>query len=210
MDNMVRYRRKEVLQKQVDTLVGLCQGIVADGEVNQRETEVLRNWLEVHRVLLDEPMIQPLYERLSEMLEDGVLDKAEQKELLGVLSGFGGEPTEGGEYPKATTLPVDKPQPPIEFEGRTFALTGTFLLGKRKDCELVVGKLGGRFSKGITKSLDYLVIGTYVTDSWKHESFGNKIIKAAEYREGGVPLAILTEEHWVEQFPVAPEELGIR
>ena len=56
--------------------------------------------------------------------------------------------------------------------------------------------LGGINAKGVNKSLNYLVLGTYVTDSWAHENYGRKIEKAMEYRERGVPLVIITEEHW--------------
>jgi len=48
----------------------------------------------------------------------------------------------------------------------------------------------------VTKKLNYLVLGSYVTDSWAHETFGRKIEKAMDYRDSGVPLAIITEEHW--------------
>jgi len=47
------------------------------------------------------------------------------------------------------------------------------------------------------KNLSYLVLKTYVTDSWVHENFGRKIEKAMEYRDAGVPRAIITEEHWI-------------
>ena len=51
-------------------------------------------------------------------------------------------------------------------------------------------------SKKCNKSLNYLVLGTYVSESWIHENFGRKIEKAMGYRDGGLPLAIITEEHW--------------
>ena len=42
------------------------------------------------------------------------------------------------------------------------------------------------------------MLGTYVTDSWVHESFGRKIEKAVEYRDAGVPIVIMSEEQWLE------------
>ena len=35
-----------------------------------------------------------------------------------------------------------------------------------------------------------------MTDSWAHENYGRKIEKAMEYRDKGVDLVIITEEHW--------------
>jgi hypothetical protein len=54
----------------------------------------------------------------------------------------------------------------------------------------------GAISGSLTKSTDVLVIGCYATESWKHSSFGNKIMKAAEMRNKGVPISIVSEEHW--------------
>ena len=56
--------------------------------------------------------------------------------------------------------------------------------------------MGGSNAKSVNKSLNYLVLGTYVTDSWAHENYGRKIEKAMEYRDKGVDLVIITEEHW--------------
>ena len=41
MDNYVQFRCQEIGQRQVDTLIGLCKGVVADGKVNQAEAEFL-------------------------------------------------------------------------------------------------------------------------------------------------------------------------
>ena len=44
------------------------------------------------------------------------------------------------------------------------------------------------------------MIGSYVTDSWKHQSFGNKIEKAVGYRDSNNPnLAIVSEDHWTSE-----------
>ena len=70
--------------------------------------------------------------------------------------------------------------------------------GNRRECEALVQERGGAVQGSITKKLDYLVFGTYVTDSWKHQSFGNKIMRAVELRDSGQSrLAIVGEDHWV-------------
>ena len=42
--------------------------------------------------------------------------------------------------------------------------TGTCVFGTRKQCQTAVEELGGLNAKGVTKKLDYLVLGAYVTD----------------------------------------------
>ncbi|WP_324997679.1 hypothetical protein [Salinisphaera sp.] len=42
------------------------------------------------------------------------------------------------------------------------------------------------------------MLGTYVTDSWAHETYGRKIEKAMAYRDDGLPLVIITEQAWAD------------
>ncbi len=150
------------------------------------------------RAETENPLILNLLQRVDAMLEDGVLDAGESAELLGLLRKISGEPSELGELAKTSTLPVDEPLPEILFDGYSFLFTGTCAFGTRRQCQAATESLGGMFSKGVTKSLHYLVLGTYVTESWAHDTFGRKIEKAIQYRANGVPLAIVTEEHWAE------------
>ena len=83
-------------------------------------------------------------------------------------------------------------------KAKRFLFTGTCAFGTRQQCHEATQSLGGVIAMSVSKSLDYLVIGTYVTDSWMHESYGRKIEKAMNYRAAGVPINIVTEECWVE------------
>lgn len=196
MDKFVRFNRKAIDDRQVDTLIGLSKGLVADNQINQAEAEFLGNWLVQNRQATENPVIINLLDRVSAMLEDGALDTDESTELLRLLSQISGEPSEFGELAHAATLPIDNPSPHINFEGSMFLFTGTCAFGTRKDCQRAVEGLGGVNISGVTKKLNYLVLGSYVTDSWAHETFGRKIEKAMEYRDLGIPLAIVTEEYW--------------
>ena len=68
--------------------------------------------------------------------------------------------------------------------------------GQRRACEAAVHQLGAT-TGSITRKTDFLVIGAYATDSWKHSSFGTKIMRAVELRDEGFPISIVSEEHWV-------------
>jgi len=81
--------------------------------------------------------------------------------------------------------------------------TGTCAYGTRQQCHDATQSLGGLIATGVTKSIHYLVLGTYVTDSWAHETYGRKIEKAMRYRDQGVPLAIIMEEHWINSGDLA-------
>ncbi|WP_444922663.1 BRCT domain-containing protein (plasmid) [Microbulbifer sp. DLAB2-AF] len=198
MDVFTRFNRKHLQDRQIDTLIGLSKGITADGQINQSEAEFLKGWLYQNSETKN-PIILNLLEKVSGMLADGVLDSDESAELFTTLQAFTGETSVDGEVPKSSTLPVCTPPPHIQFTGKTFLFTGTCAYGSRKECQKVIEALGGVSASRVTKSLDYLVLGTYVSDSWIHESFGRKIEKAIEYRDSGLPLTIVTEEHWANE-----------
>jgi NAD-dependent DNA ligase len=199
MDIFQRFNRKSIDDRQIDTLIGLSKGLAADGKVEQSEAEFLHSWLIQSRQTTDNPVIINLLSRVDAMLEDGVLDAEESAELLSILHKITGEPSEVGELAKSTSLPVDHPAPSITFDGNFFLFTGTCVYGTRKDCQAAIEQLGGINAKSVNKKLNYLVLGTYVTDSWIHESYGRKIEKAMQYREEGIPITIITEEHWINE-----------
>lgn len=197
MDLFTKFNRKNIQDRQIDTLIGLSKGLVADGKVDQGEAEFLLSWLIQNRQASDNPIIINLLDKVGSMLEDGILDPEESSELLGLLRALSGDSGAIGELAKTTSLPIDDPLPPIDFRNMSFLFTGTCAFGTRRQCQEVIESLGGVNAKSVNKSLNYLVLGTYVTDSWAHETFGRKIEKAMEYRENGVPLVIVTEQHWI-------------
>ncbi|WP_370277827.1 BRCT domain-containing protein [Pontibacterium sp.] len=207
MDIFTQFNRKGIQDRQVDTLIGLSKGITANGAVDQAEAEFLQGWL-VQNSQTQNPIIINLLNKVGEMLDDGILDSEESKELLSILHSISGEKAEIGELSKTSTLPICSPPPKVEFEGRSFLFTGTCAYGTRKDCQSAIEALGGVNAKSVTKKLNYLVLGTYVTDSWIHESFGRKIEKAMEYRDSGLPIVILTEEHWLIESGLSSEKLA--
>jgi NAD-dependent DNA ligase len=199
MEIFTRFNKKSIEDRQVDTLIGLSKGLVADGNVNQSEAEFLLTWLIQNQNNSENPIIDNLLQKVAVMLEDDVLDSGESEELKNILQGISGENSEIGELAKTTSLPINAPLPKVEFDGSSFLFTGTCAFGTRKDCQSAIEKLGGVNAKSVTKALNYLVLGTYVTDSWVHETFGRKIEKAIEYRDSGLPLIIITEEHWANE-----------
>lgn len=196
MDIFTRFNRKSIDDRQIDTLIGISKGIIANNEVDQKEAEFLLTWLIQSKQNTESPIIANLLNKVEIMMSDNLLDKDESQELLAILRQFSGEESQIGELAKATTLPIDQPTPAIEFQDKIFVLTGTFSYGTRKECEETIERLNGKTAKNITKNTDYMVIGSYVTDSWKHETFGRKIEKAIEYKNKGISIKIVTEDSW--------------
>lgn len=184
-----------ITARQVDELVGLARGVAADGDLNLAEVEFLQKWLAANLAVSNQPLIGTLYRRINDVLADGQMDAEEKALLLDTLNSFSSRDFELGEVLKSSTLPLCDPAPSLSFAGRSYCFTGTFIYGQRKACEAAVVDRGGR-ARGLGRKTDVLVIGAYATESWKHSTFGNKILQACEWREQGQPLAIVSEQHW--------------
>lgn len=184
-----------IADRQVDELIGLCRGLAADGVINQSEVEFLQTWLAANKEISDQPLIHTLYDRMASIMADGVADKEECDELLATLHGLIRGDVDLGEVLKATSLPLCDPAPSLSFAGKRYCFTGTFLFGKRKQCEAAIAERLG-IAGSLTQKTDVLVIGIYATESWKHSSFGTKILQAVEWRDRGIPISIVSETHW--------------
>jgi NAD-dependent DNA ligase len=185
-----------ISSRQIDELVGIARGLLADGHINQAEVEFLQKWLAANVEISDQPLIRVLYARVNEVLADGAVDEDEKAELFDSLSKFSDGDFELGEVLKATSLPLCDPAPHLAISGKRYCFTGTFNYGQRKHCEQAILDRGGECGS-ITKQTNVLVIGLYATESWKHSSFGLKILTACEYRDQGLPISIVSEQHWV-------------
>ena len=105
MDLFTKFNRKSIDDRQIDTLIGISKGLVADGKVDQAESEFLLSWLIQCRQTTDNPVIINLLNKVDSMLEDGVLDPDESKELLSLLHKITGDPSEIGEFVPGVVVP---------------------------------------------------------------------------------------------------------
>lgn len=204
-----RERDTRVARKQkLDELIGLARGLTADGVLNQSEVEYLEKWLVAHsQVVKASPVTQTLHLRVAAILSDGVVDEEERAELFETLSRFSGNDFELGEVFPSTSLPLCDPVPPIKFTGKAFCLTGIFNRGGRSTCEAEIRERGGNIHVALTQKTDYLVVGAYASQDWKHSSFGTKILKAVEYRDRNIGTKIIGEDAWSRALDRSPSEV---
>ena len=64
--------------RQIDELIGLARGLVADGAINQAEVEFLQKWLVANIAASNHPLLRRLYERVAEILADGHVEEGEK------------------------------------------------------------------------------------------------------------------------------------
>ena len=191
------FNTKPMADRQIDQLIGLAQGIVADGIVNQAEAEMLQSWLRANQ-WTENPYVSRLLDRVERVLEDGVLDEDEGRELHDALMSWAGGGGADGEESTTASLPLDPEPRTVLIAENTFVFTGTGVFGTRKMMHDATIRGGGTAERNITKQTNFVVLGTYVTPAWAHQSFGRKIEKAMEYRDQkGTALHIVHEEDWM-------------
>ena len=181
----------------IDELIGICLGVIADDEFDEREAIFIGQWIEQHRDVADRWPVNVLYARLKEMLKDGVLNLSEQQELLETLREITGDSADYQTVSTPPSLPLDRPPSEVSFAGCTFCLTRRFVFGSNLDCEEAIIELGGEVTANPTADTDYLVIGEMSSPDWIHTAFGRSIEKAVSIRDSGSALSIVSEEHWV-------------
>ncbi len=191
-------------------LSGIIKGILADGIVHQSEVEFLLYWLEdnFNHSDIENESIEFINYSLVKVMEDGVLDKEEAEEIESLFNDFlSGELAEDFLFEDETdknnsivtaefNSPFCSPAPSITFQDKVFCFSGDFNLGSRSYCENLIIKHGAKPSKSITKKVNYLIIGSNDSESWKYGSYGRKIEKAIEYRDKNTGIEIVSEEHF--------------
>lgn len=87
----------------------------------------------------------------------------------------------------------------FSFVDKVFVLTGTFKGFSREELQNEIVSLGGKCSSGITKKVDYLVVGYQDVNVIKNkaEIKSTKILKAEELRSGGGKIKIIPDEDFI-------------
>lgn len=183
-------------------LGGLCKGLIADRSLNEEEIRYLDWWLTQNGSLKSNYPGKDLYTLVKDILADGIITSKESEILHKALVDFTGCDLDSGVVDGlATRLPIDV-DADLTISGKVYCLTGVFMAGKRTVIEDLIKKSGGIISTGITKKIDFLVIGTLSSRDWKFSSHGRKIEKAISYRDDdGAKLKIISEEMLFEALP---------
>lgn len=193
----VRFNRARRAERDLCELLGLARGLLADGVVSTSEAQLLHDWVARHADTLDHWAVRTIHQRLITHFADGCIDDAERADLKLLLDRLvSGEVSAICGADAATALPLDQPPPKIQWNEMTYVFTGKFAFGPRRDCEREVERRGGTCESSVTKRTTFLVIGTFGSRDWVHSAFGRKIEKAVSYREAGVRLHIVAEDHW--------------
>ena len=183
-------------------MVGLVRGVIADGIVSSDEAENLSQWTRDNPEIATRYPANILSRRLERIFTDGRVDRRERARLAALLSQLAANPGGfAGAFRLATDLPITRPAPEVVFEGQTFVFGGDMAYGPTHACEREVSDLGGMCERLVNRRTDYVVIGALGAADWSQAAFGGLIDEVVQYRARGVPIAVITEEHWTAALP---------
>lgn len=177
-------------------LLGIATGLLADRQLLDDEVRFLDAWLTEHDELAHSWPGDVLHSRIKSVLADGVISEQERAHLVETLRQLVGGRIEDLAAATHVSELVFDDVVSVSFPGAIFCLTGDFVYALRTVCEQEIEKRGGKVGKGVTKKLQYLVVGGLGSLEWKHGSFGTKIEKAIQYKRDGLPISIVHEDKW--------------
>lgn len=183
----------------LQTLQGICHGILADGEINEKEIRDLEKWLEENSHLNSYYPYDEIRSLILSIVSDGKIDDEEILILKAYLNQF--VILENKEIAKKIqdeTLDINisghcTSNPDVIIDGKTFCVTGVLKSGNRTELENLITDLGGIPTKSVTKKTDYLIVGDNGNQAWAFACYGRKVEKALEMRKGGHTICLIHE-----------------
>jgi hypothetical protein len=81
----LKFTYKSRLDKAINTLSGIIEGIAIDTEINSREIEFLKTWIEDHRFVANRHPFNEVVPVINSVLADGFITKEEKNDLVWVF-----------------------------------------------------------------------------------------------------------------------------
>ncbi len=200
INDIIQYKdlKGAAAESQINELVGLLSGILADSVIKDSEIEGLMQWLNRHEDIKDVWPANVVIQRLHEILEDNIVTEEERNNLIETFKQITGVRFDesGIAHGMATEFFEDEVDN-VLHKDKNFCFTGAFVTGTRKIVEKSATNKGAVTKKDVAGNTDYLVIGTLASRDWRFSSHGRKIEKAIRLKEEGLPIKIITERTWL-------------
>ncbi len=180
-------------------LQGICHGILSDGEINDIEILELNKWLSENEHLNTYYPYDELRSILLSVISDKKIDEDEKLILKAYFK----------EFVKISNIQIENKlinetkdisiqglctsDPIVEFEGKTFCISGILQRGTRQDVESEIIRHGGIPVNNISKKTDYLIIGDNGNPAWAFACYGRKVEKALGLRKEGHTIVLIHE-----------------
>lgn len=185
----------------IQFLAGLVHGIMADGELSDKEISALKAWIYANEFLAGTYPFDEINTLLYAVLEDKVITTDEREKLMA----FFGDLIEFKDSMNLNECDFKFLQekysiggicafcPEITFENKVFCFTGESYRAKRHVMAEAVRALGGIARTNVSANTDYLIVGNAGNPCWAYACYGRKIEEAMQLRKEGAKVAIINE-----------------
>lgn len=185
----------------IQFLSGLVHGIMADGELSNREIAALSSWLNANDFLAGTYPFDEIHGMLCAILADGKITEDERNHLMALFSNIldftSSLNLNRADFDelreKYSISGICAACPDISFAGKIFCFTGESLRAKRAEIADIIDSLGGTLRSSVSAKTDYLIVGNSGNPCWAYACYGRKIEEAVALRQGGAKVVIVNE-----------------
>jgi hypothetical protein len=183
----------------LQTLQGICHGILADGKINDKEIYDLNKWLGQNEHLTTYYPYDELRSLLLSITSDYKVDEEERLVLQAYFNQFVKlHDSEMDKKVRAETSEIHisglcTSEPDVDFDGKIFCVTGVLNSCGRNELLKRIENLGGIPSNTVTKKTDYLIVGDNGNPAWAFACYGRKVEKAISMRKEGYTITLIHE-----------------
>lgn len=163
-----------------------CDGILVDSEI-----AYLVDWMSSHSNLKGNYPYDRVYNKLAEVLEDGVITQEEHDELIQLFQSAD-NPVEANACECGCS----------DIMGKSICLSGEFDYGSKDDVSAILIDKGAVMQTNVTKKTDILVVGGQGSSAWSSGNYGSKIKKALELQSKGIDIMIIREKDFLSSLGV--------
>lgn len=183
---------------EMQKLHAIVAGIASDGEISVEELKCLSVWLEEHEHLRRCWPYDEIESLVTSVLVDKKIDPNEHKILMRFFGEFisilDNKTIVSPAFLDGSNIGgLCAVCPEIAFSNTVFCLTGQSHKYTRNEFEELISSLGGTVSSGVSKKVNYLVVGADGNPCWAYACYGRKVEKAVELRRAGYPIVIVHE-----------------
>ena len=198
VDNSSYY---DMVTSSIQFLAGMLHGLLADGELSEKEIQTLKSWMDANDFLSGTYPFDEINSLLYVVLEDKKIT-AEEKEQL--MAFFGNVIDFTSSYnlseqdfsklrEKYSIGGICAVCPEITFQNKVFCFTGESYRAKRAEIADIIVQLGGIVRSAVSQKTDYLIVGNAGNPCWAYACYGRKIEEAVSLRKEGASIMIINE-----------------
>ena len=191
----------DMVTSSVQFLAGMLHGLLADGELSDREIGTLRSWMDANDFLAGTYPFDEINSLLYAVLEDRKITSEEKEQLMAFFGNVIDFTSSYNLSEKDFSALKEKYSiggicavcPEIVFPDKIFCFTGESYRAKRAEIAAVIEQLGGTVTGSVSRKTDYLVVGNAGNPCWAYACYGRKIEQAMALRKEGASVIIVNE-----------------